>query len=263
MESRAHESSHPTPLTYAKVAALLAIITAIEFFIFYIEELESVVIPMFIALSAIKFLMVAMFYMHLKFDNRMFSWFFVGGLVLATSVILALLALFSIVSGERIVVAVPEDTTVGDHDTDGTTTTGTDTTTDASADTPVTDTLSADFTHAIASAASDDLQFDIDSLTASAGQEITLRFSNNAVTQQHNWVLVQSGTKDDVAAGGLVDPVNWLDPNDPNVIASVRLLNPGEVAEVMFTAPDAGNYEFVCTFPGHNLTMFGAFEVSP
>ena len=260
MESSAHASGHPTPMTYAKVASLLAIITAIEFIIFYIEALQGVVVPMFVILSAIKFVMVAMFYMHLKFDSRIFSWFFVGGMVLATSVIMALLALFAIVSGDRIVVAVPQEEVVDTHDTDGTTTTDT-TTTDTGTDAQPA--LSADFTHEVGSAASDDLTFDRDSLSATAGQEITLRFNNNAVTQQHNWVLVQSGTKDDVAAGGLVDPVNWLDPNDPNVIASVPLINPGEAAEVMFTVPDAGNYEFVCTFPGHNLTMFGTFEVSP
>ena len=247
-------------MTYAKVASLLAIITAIEFVIFYIEALEGVVVPMFLILSAVKFAMVAMFYMHLKFDSRLFSWFFVGGLVLATSVIMALLALFAIVSGDRIVVAVPDDTMVGDHGADGT---ATDTTTDAGTDTQMTDALSANFTHEIGSAASDDLQFDMDSLTATAGQEVILRFNNNAVTQQHNWVLVQSGTKDDVAAGGVLHPENWLNPDDSNVIASVRLLNAGEVGEVTFTAPDAGNYEFVCTFPGHNLTMYGTFEVTP
>ena len=260
MESSAHATGHPTPMTYAKVASLLAIITAIEFVIFYIEALEGVVVPMFLILSAVKFAMVAMFYMHLKFDSRLFSWFFVGGLALATSVILALMALFAIVSGERIVVAVPDDTMVADHGADAT---GTDATTDTGTDTQMTDALSANFTHEIGSAASDDLQFDMDSLTATAGQEVILRFNNNAVTQQHNWVLVESGTKDDVAAAGVTHPENWLDPDDPNVIASVRLLNAGEVGDVTFTAPDAGNYEFVCTFPGHNLTMFGTFEVSP
>ena len=265
MQSSAHQSGHPTPLTYAKIASILAIITAIEFGIFYVPDyapgLKSTIVPAFVILSAVKFALVAMFYMHLKFDERLFSGFFVGGLLLATTVILALLALFAIVSGDRIVVAVPEETAVDAHGADSTTTTDTTTTTDAGTDTQMT--LSADFTHEIGSAASDDLTFDQDSLSASAGQEITLRFNNNAVTQQHNWVLVQSGTKDEVAAAGLVDPVNWLDPNDPNVIASVQLLNPGEAGEVTFTAPAAGNYEFVCTFPGHNLTMFGTFEVTP
>ena len=261
MSSRAHESGHPTPVTYAKVAALLAIITAIEFIIFYIEAIENVVVPMFLVLSAVKFAMVSMFYMHLKFDSKIFSGFYVGGLILATSVIMALLALFSIVSGERIVVAVTEDPAAGDHATDTSqTTTDTGAAADASTDTSA---LSADATHEIGSASSDEFQFTIDSLTATSGEEVTLRFTNNAVTQQHNWVMVQDGTKDEVATAGLVDPVNWLNADDPNVIASVRLLNPGESAQVTFTAPAAGAYQFVCTYPGHNATMFGTFEVAP
>ena len=261
MSSRAHESGHPTPVTYAKVAALLGIITAIEFVIFYIEAIENVVVPMFLILSAVKFAMVSMFYMHLKFDSRIFSGFYVGGLILATSVIMALLALFSIVSGERTVVAVAEEPAAGDHATDTSqTTTDTGTAADASTDTSA---LSADATHEIGSASSDEFQFTIDSLTATSGEEVTLRFTNNAVTQQHNWVMVQDGTKDEVATAGLVDPVNWLNSDDPNVVASVRLLNPGESAQVTFTAPAAGAYQFVCTYPGHNATMFGTFEVAP
>ena len=261
MSSRVHDSGHPTPVTYAKVAALLGIITAIEFVIFYIEAIENVVVPMFLILSAVKFAMVSMFYMHLKFDSRIFSGFYVGGLILATSVIMALLALFSIVSGERTVVAVAEEPAAGDHATDTSqTTTDTGTAADASTDTSA---LSADATHEIGSASSDEFQFTIDSLTATSGEEVTLRFTNNAVTQQHNWVMVQDGTKDEVATAGLVDPVNWLNSDDPNVVASVRLLNPGESAQVTFTAPAAGAYQFVCTYPGHNATMFGTFEVAP
>ena len=261
MSSRVHDSGHPTPVTYAKVAALLGIITAIEFVIFYVEAIENVVVPMFLILSAVKFAMVSMFYMHLKFDSRIFSGFYVGGLILATSVIMALLALFSIVSGERTVVAVAEEPAAGDHATDTSqTTTDTGTAADASTDTSA---LSADATHEIGSASSDEFQFTIDSLTATSGEEVTLRFTNNAVTQQHNWVMVQDGTKDEVATAGLVDPVNWLNSDDPNVVASVRLLNPGESAQVTFTAPAAGAYQFVCTYPGHNATMFGTFEVAP
>ena len=264
MQSSAHESGHPTPATYAKIASILAVITATEFGIFYVPDyapgLKSTVVPAFFLLSAVKFAMVSMFYMHLKFDSRIFSGFYVGGLLLATSVILALMALFAIVSGERIVGVVTEEPVAGDHATDTTQTTDTSAATDASADTSA---MAAEATHEIGSASSDEFLFTIDSLTATSGEEVTLRFTNNAVTQQHNWVMVQDGTKDEVATAGLVDPVNWLNSDDPNVVASVRLLNPGESAQVTFTAPAAGAYQFVCTYPGHNATMFGTFEVAP
>lgn len=87
------EPAHPTPFTYFKIALALVIITAAEVGIFYIEALRGVIIPIFIVMSAVKFYLVAMFYMHLKFDHRLFSTFFFGGLVLATCVIVALMAL--------------------------------------------------------------------------------------------------------------------------------------------------------------------------
>jgi cytochrome c oxidase subunit 4 len=90
------EAAHPTPRTYVTIAALLAAITAFEVGIFYIEAIKDLLIPIFIVLSAVKFIMVAMYYMHLKFDERLFSVFFVGGLALATAVILALMALFGV-----------------------------------------------------------------------------------------------------------------------------------------------------------------------
>ena len=88
------ERPHPGPRTYVKIAALLIAITAIEVGIFYVEALEDVIVPIFLILSAIKFVMVVMFYMHLKFDSRIFSGFFVGGLLLAVTVGVALLTLF-------------------------------------------------------------------------------------------------------------------------------------------------------------------------
>ena len=115
----------------------------------------------------------------------------------------------------------------------------------------------------IGSVNSDILEFDTSTLTASAGAEVTLTFSNNAVSQQHNWVLVKDGTKDAVAMAGVTAPTtNWVSPDDANVITNAPLIAPGESANITFTVPSAGKYQFVCTFPGHNLTMFGTFEVT-
>lgn len=111
----------------------------------------------------------------------------------------------------------------------------------------------------------DALQFDQDRLQVAPGTEVVLCFSNASRLSQHNWVLVKAGTKDDVARRGLeAGPDNdWVQPGDPDVIAHTRLVNPGETGEVRFTAPPAGTYQFVCTFPGHNFTMFGDFVVTP
>jgi cytochrome c oxidase subunit 4 len=76
----------------------LSAITAAEVAIFYIGSLGKAIIPVLIALSAIKFTLVAMFYMHLRYDARLFSGFFVGGLALAVAVFIAVLSLFKFIT---------------------------------------------------------------------------------------------------------------------------------------------------------------------
>ena len=93
-QSGGHHPAHPTPVTYLKIAAILAVVTAVEVAIFYVEALSSLLLPIFLILSALKFMLVAMFYMHLRFESSLFSWFFVGGMALAAAVLLALMGLF-------------------------------------------------------------------------------------------------------------------------------------------------------------------------
>ena len=92
--SGAVHTGHPTPKTYLYVAIILAVITAIEVAVFYANWLGHGIIPVLAILSGTKFALVAMFYMHLRYDNRLFSSLFVGGLALAGAVIFALLGLF-------------------------------------------------------------------------------------------------------------------------------------------------------------------------
>ena len=95
---RPREVAHPTPFTYLKVAAVLGILTGLEVAVFYIDVLEPAFLPIFLLLSVVKFVLVALFYMHLKFDSRLFSGVFVGGLMLAILVAVTLMALFQVLS---------------------------------------------------------------------------------------------------------------------------------------------------------------------
>ena len=90
--------AHPTAGTYIRIATLLAILTAVEVAVFYVEVLEPAFLPIFLILSVAKFVLVVMFYMHLKFDSRLFSGVFVGGLLLAISVAVVLMGLFQVLS---------------------------------------------------------------------------------------------------------------------------------------------------------------------
>ena len=76
---------HPSPKQYVWVAVILAIVTAAEVAIYYIgffEEHTGALIAFLIAFALLKFVMVAMWFMHLRFDSRVFRRFFVTGLVL-------------------------------------------------------------------------------------------------------------------------------------------------------------------------------------
>ena len=90
----AEHTQHPPVRTYLLVAAVLAVITAVEVSLFYITVLARFLAPLLIVLSAAKFSLVVMFFMHLRYDHRVFTGLFVGPLVMAIAIILALMALF-------------------------------------------------------------------------------------------------------------------------------------------------------------------------
>ncbi|MDQ3955849.1 MAG: cytochrome C oxidase subunit IV family protein [Actinomycetota bacterium] len=75
---------HPSPRQYVMVAVILAIITAAEVAIYYVEAIAggSLLIPLLIAFSVVKFVMVALWFMHLRFDSHIFRRFFITGIVL-------------------------------------------------------------------------------------------------------------------------------------------------------------------------------------
>lgn len=92
-----HESRHPTLKQYVGIAIFLFVVTIIEFVIILPGDFRGAgwtIAPLAI-LSAIKFAAVIFFYMHLKFDTRLLTWVFLGGLALGFAVVLALVGLFT------------------------------------------------------------------------------------------------------------------------------------------------------------------------
>ena len=87
---------HPTAKTYVIIGVVLTIITAVEVAIFYIPALAGVLVPTLLLLSALKFALVVMFYMHLKCDSTLFSSVFFAPMVLAVFVIIALIIVFKV-----------------------------------------------------------------------------------------------------------------------------------------------------------------------
>ena len=90
----AHDTEHGmSNAGYVRIAVILAAITALEVSTYYVD-FGPFFLPALMIMMAIKFLMVVSYFMHLKFDNRLFSWLFYAGLILAITVYVIALSTF-------------------------------------------------------------------------------------------------------------------------------------------------------------------------
>jgi len=98
----------------------------------------------------------------------------------------------------------------------------------------------------------EELAYDKSTLEATAGQPVSLTFKNTSTGQNHNWVLVKGG--DDVAqtvADSAASTADYLPTDKADVVANTKLLPGGQSETISFTAPAAGSYTYICTYPGH------------
>jgi len=87
---------HATVRTYINVAIVLALITAVEVASLYIPGIPNpLLVGGLLVMSALKFYLVVGFFMHLKYDHQIMRSLFVGPLIIAIAIILAIMALFS------------------------------------------------------------------------------------------------------------------------------------------------------------------------
>lgn len=127
-------------------------------------------------------------------------------------------------------------------------------------------------------AADNPMMFDQAELTVKPGQKVKLTLDNpiqpNVQGLPHNWVLVKPGKEAVVGNAALAmaaDPKamqkHYIPASadggvHPDILAHTTLAQPGSKAEAEFTAPaEAGDYPFICTFPGHFLLMKGTLHV--
>jgi cytochrome c oxidase subunit IV len=85
-------AAHPTPRTYWIVGGFLAVATAIEIAISYMEFLGPARGPLLVAFGITKWVTVVAIYMHLRYDLRSYRVLFLFGLVGAFSVFVVVLA---------------------------------------------------------------------------------------------------------------------------------------------------------------------------
>lgn len=93
-----HENGdHPSVGFYMLIGAILAVVTFVEVAIYYMEAFDSIEALLLIALSTVKLILVVMFFMHLKFDSKVFTAVFMAGVVLAVFMVTGMVLLYKYV----------------------------------------------------------------------------------------------------------------------------------------------------------------------
>ncbi len=114
------------------------------------------------------------------------------------------------------------------------------------------------------------MQFDKKELTVKAGAKVMLLFRNEKCPLQHNFLLLKPGSKDAVGALAdkmLTDPEAlkklYLPESADIIVKPTKLVGIGQSDLIEFTAPaEAGDYPYICTFPGHWRLMNGVLKVT-
>lgn len=115
--------------------------------------------------------------------------------------------------------------------------------------------------------ASDEMAFSKKEIKVEAGKKvkITLRHIGkmDVNVMGHNFVLLKKGV-DLIAFGNSAASAranNYIPEGTQDVIANTKIIGGGETAVIEFDAPEAGTYNFLCSFPGHYALMKGKFIV--
>lgn len=115
--------------------------------------------------------------------------------------------------------------------------------------------------------ANDIMQYNTNEIKAKAGQKVKLTLRHvgklDVNVMGHNLVILKQGVNlAEFAAKAAVERDNNYIPKDSNdIIVYTDLIGGGQVTSVEFNAPEAGSYQFLCSFPGHSGLMKGNFIV--
>ncbi len=95
-DAQSEDHAHPSDWAYVKIALALAVITALEVFTYFESVLDwgVALVPSLIFMMIVKFYLVATWFMHLRFDSKLFGRMFTTGLLLAVGVYVATLTVF-------------------------------------------------------------------------------------------------------------------------------------------------------------------------
>ncbi|MBO6586906.1 MAG: azurin [Gracilimonas sp.] len=113
----------------------------------------------------------------------------------------------------------------------------------------------------------DRMQFDLNEIKVEAGQTVVLTLKHVGklpkAAMGHNWVLLKQGV-DIQAFGSAASKAagnEYVPEGTDDVIVHTKLIGGGQETTIEFTAPAAGTYDYICSFPGHYALMKGKLIV--
>lgn len=114
----------------------------------------------------------------------------------------------------------------------------------------------------------DQMKYNLSEIRAKAGNTVVLTLVNVGTMPKdkmgHNWTLLNAGVDSEeyaLEAANAADNNYQVKGRESDVLAHTAILGPGETETLTFTAPEAGTYKYVCTFPAHYGTMNGVMIV--
>jgi azurin len=113
----------------------------------------------------------------------------------------------------------------------------------------------------------DRMKFNLKKITVKAGQKIKLTLTHTGKLDKrimgHNVVFLNKGTNlSTFASKASASKENdYIPLGSLAVLANTKMLGGGETTTIEFTAPEAGSYDYICSFPAHYALMKGKLIV--
>lgn len=116
-------------------------------------------------------------------------------------------------------------------------------------------------------AAKNAMRYEDTRIEAPAGSRVRIVMDNSTTTSPamtHNVVVLRDGEQDTIfRVGGAAAGAPGNIPADPAILAYTPMAQPGGRTAVVLTMPPAGEYPFICTYPGHFTMMQGTLVSTP
>ncbi len=93
------DETHATTGHYVRIAIILTVLTILEVATYYVDIPFALLVPLLLVMAGTKFALVVLYYMHLRYDSKLFSGFFFFGFTVEILLLITLLVLFGVRSG--------------------------------------------------------------------------------------------------------------------------------------------------------------------